>query len=341
MPTKPVVKGRERVAAVRDLAAPKTRLLPGQGEQLSLEHVACCVCGQDDAVPIAVGEDFEYHTSADTFLAMRCRACDLIYLSPRPALSEFGRIYPPTYHAFDFSAKRFGLAFWVRRRLEASRLLWACRHLRAGSRIVDVGCGDGFHLDILREFGEPSWKLEGIDADERAASATERRGFRVHRGFAEETALDGGGVDVAFLIQTIEHVSDPPGVLRGIHAMLRPGGRLIIVTDNSDSVDQWIFGGRHWGGYHFPRHWNLFNPRTLRKLSNKTGFRVRSLGTLVSPVNWVYSIRNLLEDYSAPRWLVEQFSLSSAPSLAAFTALDVILQASGRGALMRAVLERS
>ena len=313
---------------------------PGQDGPLALEPSRCCICDDDDADPLGVGEDFEYYTSPDTFLAMRCRTCGLIYLNPRPAAAEFERIYPPTYHAFDFSAARFGLAFRVRRRLEASRLLWACRDVQPGGRIVDVGCGDGFHLDILREHGKPGWVLEGIDADERAARAAERRGFRIHRGFAEHVSLAGEDYDVAFLIQTVEHLANPPRVLTAIHSMLRPGGRLVIVTDNSDSVDRQLFGGRHWGGYHFPRHWNLFNASTLRGLAMKTGFHVRSLDTLVSPVNWVYSLRNLLVDYHAPTWMVEQFSLASPLSLAAFTGLDALLQLAGRGALLRAVLER-
>ena len=88
-----------------------------------LVDVACCICGVDDSEPIAVGEDFEYRTSSDTFQAVRCQRCGLVYLDPRPAVSEFDRIYPPSYHAFDFSAERFGLVYQVRRRLEARRLL--------------------------------------------------------------------------------------------------------------------------------------------------------------------------------------------------------------------------
>ena len=142
------------------------------------------------------------------------------------------------------------------------------------------------------------------------------------------------------MIQTIEHVDDPPAVLRSVRNLLRPGGRLVIVTDNVETLDFRLFGGRHWGGYHFPRHWNLFSRGTLGALADKVGFEVEEMATILSPVNWVYSVRNSLVDYEAPRWLVNLFSLASPVSLAFFTAFDFLFQMCGRGALLRALLRR-
>jgi hypothetical protein len=97
---------------------------------------------------------------------------------------------------------------------------------------------------------------------------------------------------------------------------------------------------RYWGGYHFPRHWNLFNERSIRLLAAKAGFEVVSLETIVSPVNWTYSVRNALDDLGAPRWLVNQFSLSTPVTLGLFTMFDAVHTAFGRGALLRVVLRR-
>ena len=64
------------------------------------------------------------------------------------------------------------------------------------------------------------------------------------------------------------------------------------------------------------------------------------MATILSPVNWVYSVRNMLVDYGAPSWLVNRFSLASPVSLAFFTVLDGLYQLLGRGALLRAFLRR-
>jgi SAM-dependent methyltransferase len=306
-----------------------------------LEKVDCCVCNHSHATPVGVGKDFEYHTSDDSFLAVRCNECGLVYLNPRPAESEFPRIYPDTYHAYAFSEESFGFVYKVRRRLEAKRLLDICRDLPADARIIDVGCGDGFHLDLLREFGPSSWRLEGVDLDERAAAMARRRGLTVHLGTVQDLPLPRASYDFALMIQTIEHVISPPEVLSAVCALLKPGGRLLIVTDNTDSLDFTVFKSRHWGGYHFPRHLNLFNKRALSRLASNCGFAVDAIRTIVSPVNWTYSLRNALDDYGAPRWLVEQFSLKTPVTLGIFTSFDMIHQLFGRGALLQAIFRRA
>ena len=309
-------------------------------ESLDLTFVQCCVCETDDAAPAGVGKDFEYRTSADTFLAMRCETCGLVYLNPRPSVTEFEKIYPPTYHAFDFSEKDFGFVYKVRSRLEARRLLSWCRDLPDDARILDVGCGDGFHLNLLREYGKKSWQLEGVDLDRRAAEMAEKSGLKIHVGSVEALDLPKNAYDLAFMIQTIEHVEKPDVILSTVKNLLKPGGLLVIVTDNTDSLDFKFFKGSYWGGYHFPRHWNLFNRNSLAKLAEKTGFEIADFATQVSPVNWVYSIHNALVDWEKPRWLIDQFTLKSTVSLSAFTALDIVLQKFGRGALLRAILRK-
>lgn len=307
---------------------------------LRLEPAGCCICGNQEAEPVAVGEDFEYRTSHDSFLAVRCQRCSLVFLDPRPAPEEVARIYPDGYHAFDFSKERFGLVHGVRVRLEGRRLLKACGGLPGGARVIDVGCGDGFHLDLLRRQGPPGWRLEGVDLDERAVARARQRGLEGHHGGIEDLDLDAGAYDLAVMIQTIEHVADPPAVLAAIRRILVPGGRLLIVTDNTASLDSVLFRHRTWGGYHFPRHWNLFDDTAMRRLALKADLEVVHLGTMVSPVNWVYSVRNTLVDLGAPRWAVERFSLTSPAGLGLFTIFDVMATLIGRGALLRVVLRR-
>jgi SAM-dependent methyltransferase len=314
---------------------------PTSTDPLTLESVKCCICDIDDAEPIGVGEDFEYRTSPDTFLAVHCRRCGLVYLNPRPAITELDRIYPADYHAFEFSAERYGFVYKVRRKLEARRMLDCCRGLEKNARIIDVGCGDGFHLSLLRDFGQKSWRLEGIEPNDRAVEMGRRNGLKIYKGIVQNLDLPQSSYDLAFMIATIEHVDDPTAVLRAVRSLLKPGGRLVIVTDNTDTLDFQLSQTRHWGGYHFPRHWNLFNAATIEAIARKTNLEIETLTTIISPVNWVYSIRNALVDRQAPQWLIDQFSLNSTLSLGVFTLFDQVHQWMGRGALMRVVLKRS
>jgi SAM-dependent methyltransferase len=291
-------------------------------------------------VVVARGRDFEYDTSPDEFTARECGACRVVYLDPRPCDDELSRIYPANYHAFDFSAAEFGFVYRVRERLEARRVLGWCRGLPSDARILDIGCGDGFHLDLLRRYGQRSWQLEGIDSDARAVAAAARRGLAVHLGRVEDLALPHASYHLILLIMTIEHVADPANLLATARDLLRPGGRVIVITDNTDSIDRLFARKRYWGGYHFPRHWTLFNPAAMRRLAGAVHLEVASLTTVLSPVNWVYSIRNWLVDRRAPSWLVERFSLKAPLSLALFTIIDQVCVWLGRGAIFRAELRR-
>ena len=307
---------------------------------VTLEHVACCICGDVNGKPVGVGEDFEYHTTPHSFLAVRCPVCDLIYLDPRPTAASLSVIYPDEYHAFAFDEEQFGLVHKVRSRLEARRLLRAGRGLPTNAQVLDVGCGDGFHLDLLRKHGPQRWQLHGVDTDSRAVAAARRRGLAVEECPVESSALELSSIDFALCIQTIEHVGDPVAILRAIGGLLKPGGRLYLITDNTGSPDFKITKGRHWGGYHFPRHWNLFNKTSMRKLAPAAGLEVEKLSTTASPVNWTYSIRKTLVDWNAPKWMVNRFSLKAAPALAVFTAVDTAFTLIGRGALLRVILRR-
>lgn len=308
---------------------------------LKLIRAECCVCGANDAAKIGAGFDYEYATSANEFSAVKCNVCELVYLNPRPDVSEFATIYPENYHAFDFAEEDYGVVYKIRSRLEAKRLLSWCEDLPKNARILDVGCGDGFHLKLLKEYGEKSWQLEGVDLDERAVSMAEKSDLKVHLGTIEELNLPENSYDLAFMIQTIEHVENPESVLSAVRKVLKTGGKLVIVTDNTDSIDFGLFKKNYWGGYHFPRHWNLFNRKSLTKLAEKSGFEIADFKTQVSPVNWVYSIHNYLVDKRAPRFLINQFTLKSTASLSAFTSLDIVLQKFGRGALLRVILRKS
>jgi SAM-dependent methyltransferase len=313
---------------------------PASDTPLTLEYARCCICGTRDSEPVGSGPDFEYRTSSDSFLAVRCTRCGVVYLDRRPVAEELGRIYPDDYHAFAFTESEFGLVHGVRSRLEARRLRRAFAGLPVDARLLDVGCGDGFHLDLLATHGPAGWRLEGVDVDDRAVGAARARGVRVHQGRVEELGLEPGAYDAAMLIQTVEHLADPLGVLRAVRDLLRPGGRLLLVTDNTGSLDFRLARRRHWGGYHFPRHWYLFDAPSLRMLGARAGFDILSLTTMVSPVNWVYSARNALDDLGAPRALLAHLSLEGAAALAAGTVFDVAHRAVGRGALLRAILAR-
>jgi SAM-dependent methyltransferase len=108
------------------------------------------------------------------------------------------------------------------------------------------------------------------------ATATERarrrHGLHVHLGALSELVLPGSTFDVVTMSHVIEHVPDPLALLRECHRLLKPGGRLIAVTPNANSLGHHQFGS-DWTWLDPPRHLHLFSPTTLAQLGVRAGLR--------------------------------------------------------------------
>ena len=152
-------------------------------------------------------------------------------------------------------------------------------------------------------------------------------------GTVEVAELEESSYDLVLLIQTIEHVADPRALLRRVRDLLRPGGRLLIVTDNTGSLDFAIFKRRHWGGYHFRATGTCSTAFPFVSSLRRAGW-TSSTTTMVSPVNWVYSVRNVLDDWGASR-RPSQPVHPRVPLLAVFTAFDGCHNLAGRRALLQ------
>jgi len=115
--------------------------------------------------------------------------------------------------------------WFVARRELARRILR--RHLgTAPNQVLDMGCGTGGTLDILREFGEPV----GIDLEPIALAASRERGHRrLVLGSGTALPFASGCFDAALALDVLEHIPDDAAAAREMARVLRPGG-LALVT---------------------------------------------------------------------------------------------------------------
>ena len=104
---------------------------------------------------------------------------------------------------------------------------------RPGENIVDIGCGNGLLTHDLAIAVGDQGKVTGIEPSEDMAVLAKNRvaGFdnvEITTGTASEMPLDAVSQDGALSVQVFEYVPDIPAVLREVHRVLRPGGRLVI-----------------------------------------------------------------------------------------------------------------
>src|SRR5262245_51550481 len=156
---------------------------PERARALEVEEARCLFCQDRPAAKLARGRDYEYDTSPDHFDLLRCSGCGLVFLQPRPAAGAMARIYPATYYAYREQEAERPFVKFFRDRIESVKVRRYRRLIGSGpASLLDVGCGDGRLLEIVRRFGPPDWRLAGIEIGERAARRAAERGFEVRCG---------------------------------------------------------------------------------------------------------------------------------------------------------------
>ena len=162
----------------------------------------------------------------------------------------------------------------------------------AGRRLLDVGCGSGEFLLRMRERG---WDVLGVEPDPVAAAAARRGGLDVRDGMLDDAAFPDESFDAIVLSHVIEHVHDPIALLRECGRVLRPGGTLVLMTPNLESVGHRRFGA-DWRGLEPPRHLHVFSVESLESCVRRVGLAVANVSTsarLVRGIWWVsHSIRH-------------------------------------------------
>ncbi|MEO5370974.1 MAG: class I SAM-dependent methyltransferase [Magnetococcus sp. DMHC-1] len=136
-------------------------------------------------------------------------------------------------------------------------------------RFLDVGCGTGKVLELLSGFGDAL----GCDFSAESMVFCHARGFRrLARASAEYLPFRKASVDVVCLLDVLYHqgIRDDVQVLKDVHALLAPGGVLIL----TDSAFQFLYGP-HDRAVHARQRYS--RPEIRAKLQ-QAGFQIERLG---------------------------------------------------------------
>jgi SAM-dependent methyltransferase len=201
---------------------------------------------------------------------VRCGVCRHVYLDPRPADADLGRLYDEEYYrgGGDYSYaddREQGPAAALRAEARLARIE---RLVRPG-RLLEVGCSFGAFLLAARRRG---WEVAGIDLSPYAVAAGRELGLDVREGTLESAPPPPGRTDVVYLAETVEHLSDPRATMRAAAAALRPGGIVVAATANHASLAR-LLRGRRWG-YYMPGHLQYFTASSLSRLLADAGMPV-------------------------------------------------------------------
>ena len=252
-----------------------------------------------------------------------CRSCQCVFQHPMPDAQTIATFYPQTYSVYDeesrtrvISPTRIALLKRLRGythlRPTLPRRLWAALSApwqkigtpawQGGGRLLDVGCGNGRFLTSMRSLG---WDVHGVEISEDGMKACRQSDLPVHHGDLFSAAYTDASFDLVTVRHVIEHVPDPLTFVAELARVLRPGGRLVIETPNSQALGrQWF--ATYWYANDVPRHLFLFSPSNLERLGAGAGLVMCAMTMDTTPKIFLnsldYTTRNQGKLSKRMRW---------------------------------------
>ena len=143
------------------------------------------------------------------------------------------------------NARRLEAVYTTPDVVDQRRAIRAALSLQPGERVLDIGSGPGFlAAEMAAEVG-PGGRVHGIDPSESMLASARRRDAPVEYGTGDALALPfpDEHFDVAVCTQVYEYVEDIAAALAEARRVLRPGGRLLVLDTDWDSI-VWHSGDR-------------------------------------------------------------------------------------------------
>jgi SAM-dependent methyltransferase len=231
------------------------------------------------------------HRYGVTLSLRRCERCGFIFAEGEEIaqlVSLYERLEDSAYEQSQDS-----------RALQMAWLLdQALRRRPRAATMLDIGAGLGL---LVAEGRRRGLEAAGIEPSRSLVDgAAKLQGVDLLQGVFPHAALEGRRFDLIFLVDVIEHVSDPLALLRDCGAALSSQGLLVVVTPDVGSLAARLLGRRWW--HYRLAHVGYFDRRSLDEAVRISGLAIESLVR----AKWFFRARYLalrVEEYLPVGWI--------------------------------------
>lgn len=260
---------------------------------IKLESVKCELCSSNNGILLFKAQDYRYG-HPEMFNIVKCNNCGLIYMNPRPTVESILELYEGDYTPNDKPEimPKIERVKWKR----TLKKIWHKINgqyvdeiiKKAKGRVLDIGCGNGYLLLLLRQ---KDCEVFGVEVNPNSVKICESFGLEVFCGTIEESKFPNDFFDIIILSQVLEHLFSLKVSLREAFKILKPGGKVLIYCPNANSYIRKLFG-KYWHGWHLPFHFYAFTKDTIEKFATETGFKINRISTITPDNFFIVSLKD-------------------------------------------------
>lgn len=205
-----------------------------------------------------------------------CGECGSLYQSPRPLLREFERFYGDSPSSNYWAETFFPSVAEARRekifKPRAERIKEMCGAIGfVPGVVIDVGAGYGIFLEEWSKIS-PGSHLRAVEPGCKLARTCRVKGIEVLECLAEQAEPWHSSGDLITCFEVIEHAYSPLDFIRALHALIRPGGWVVISGLGVEGYDIQVLWERS-KSISPPHHINFLSVAGFETLFQRAGFR--------------------------------------------------------------------
>jgi 2-polyprenyl-3-methyl-5-hydroxy-6-metoxy-1,4-benzoquinol methylase len=220
-----------------------------------------------------------------------CSSCRIWITSPNPSIEELSILYSTGNYRAKTGKRFVPLLEMVIYFLTVRKRNRIKGYVSEG-RILDIGCGRGLFLNLMKKDG---WLVTGHEFDGKSASyAKNNYEIDVHTGDLKGQ-FEKESFDVININHVLEHMKKPGETLLECNRILKKGGLLVVAVPNIDSL-QAKFGKKIWFQLDIPFHLYHFSSKGLVDLIKSKMFHVdliRHFKFEYNPFGWLQTMLNV------------------------------------------------
>lgn len=245
-------------------------------------EIICVLCGKNQQTEVLFKENYNKNILSPIIYSARrlpdrvhyrilkCTRCGLIFSSPIFPSTQIKKLYKNSVCTYKEQIPYLIQTYKRLFKKAVSTLASQSFELK----ILEIGCGNGFFLDALKQEGYRN--MYGVEPSQKmVAQAPIYLRKNILQDVFKKNQFPKNSFDLICCFHTLDHVVDPLFFVKNTYGILKKGGAAVFVVHDAEGLSVKLFGEK--SAIFDIEHIYLFNKKTLPALFRKGGFKTSNV----------------------------------------------------------------